>query len=804
MQAFTNSYNRKDAKDAQDWEIVPTDCSWRMPYKAGLWTFSGHEDPAGGGKSPSRQFRGSMFQRSFPLRPTALKGRLSSKDARCDSDTSLNLELAGIQGALVSLVSYERAVGFQYEAFPNIEPRELDTFAPLDLSNRGLDEDVTQIHKEQWNELLEDLMRTPLAETPETDDSSDMDGADILHYSTSTLSSMDLSSSEGSIESLGMPATPKAKSHHRVEIKSGSPTGSIIGGSDYHTLSPGRLLNASASSFIPGFSSHFTINEEPLQFPSLQDAPTLSTNPKSPSFTNFSFPTLNPSSSLTASVQAAKSKKDSQGLFMEDNGSTTPALLPPFLQEPAQRSSRTRKSRTREIVDRLRSEASPNEESSSASTNLRATVSPNYASYSPSPLPTLEDSDSVIQLRRAVSEDGNVDHQHRPSASTTSFSASVSVSASTSASTSGLSTPDAVEEDDDGWINVARPVSASSAAILAASTSLIHQKEDKSKRTRELFLALTKRRTDSLSSEQWREIVHNAGAKVDSEDVSSLEASISSLPSPPKTPPSKHPELSGWNQGSPPNPGPYMNGWVEHSPIGSPEASLPHTPKSQKEKTPRKDSHHRKKSSAHNFNQVNHTHSHSTTWTRGPSAGPHLPLAHLQHHPHPHVHLQQHPHAHLHVHQHHQHQHVPMGQFPPTSSPVYPTQPMMSHTPSASTTVAPGPYFFPAYQTVGVGMPVGIAVPIGSSLAASPIAYQSAQYGVMQPAHGYPMVAPPVTGVYASSPSTLPGGYSHMRVNQSKPSTLTSINANVTSMPMPVPVGAGYAGMGATRGKGTW
>ena len=128
--------------------------------------------------------------------------------------------------------------------------------------------------------------------------------------------------------------------------------------------SPSRSLNASASSFIPTSTT-------PVKFlsdyvPSSRFSRAVSSPSPTPTYSNFTFP------SLDASIQSLPSlpftlKKDDQGFYTQvppsppaDQTSTSSrtqrsstSLLPPFLADP---SRRTRKaSKTREIVDQLRS-----------------------------------------------------------------------------------------------------------------------------------------------------------------------------------------------------------------------------------------------------------------------------------------------------------------------------------------------------------------------------------------------------------------------------------------------------------------
>ncbi len=735
--------------EEQDWVIVPTDW-WRTPYNSVSWIHL--HNPAGGKRS---QYRGSLFLRPLPLRTvtSAQKRPSYSKERRRDDDDiTLNIDLVGVKGALESVVKYERNVGFYVETSSGIQPHELEPFLALDLLSRVIEEEDTRIHKERWNELLEDLMHSPLQEINDSDESSEL-GASCssvgdLIQSTSTLSSLDFTSSECSVESQAMPSTPKAKSslHHDVEIKDLSPTGSLSGGD--HSFS--RSLSASASSFIPSLSFQPYLNEESVQFPSLKDSLTVSAN-----LSNFTFPTLNVPVSSFISVPSVKLRKDSDGFFTEESPNTTPtSLLPPFLQESSHRSNRTRKSRTREIVDRLRSESVPNEEGGSPNQTLWNGISPKYASYSPSPL--LDDFalEKHTTPRRSVSEDGssNHRHQHWPSLSTTSLSASGSASTSVSVTTSRFSTPEA--EDDDGWIDVTRP------------THLASSPSEKSKRTRELFLALTRRRTDSLSSEG----VISPNLAIEISDAcreADIILSESSLPSP-KTPcankeSTKTVPIPSHSAVS----GAVASGWIERP---SPRDSFS---KTQKEKTSKKEALHRRKSSAHNhnFNSLGQ----SPSWGRGST---------FQHPP-PHPLNQGQP----------QH-HLQLTSFPPAPIPSHTHSQVLSHPhphPLSLPSNAAGPTGATPMSYVFGPYPVAIPVTVPMTSVPYPAAYN-----VMHVPTPYAM---PITQPYITPPAT---SYGQVHVNSISTMKRPAVNMNTTGIPMPVPVGTGY---GDTRGKissGSW
>ena len=499
-------------QEEDEWEIITADW-WRTAFISVPWTYVPSDTAKG---KPLRQlFHGSLFAglSQCPRR------NIYSDDVlfKSSENDTLNPELVGVCGAMAAVTSYEKDVGFSYSTYPTIEPHELDLFTRVDLSI-DIDENDLLTGRQRWKELVDDLMNGEIFENSNTDN-------DL------TLSSVDFSSSDGSIDSFFMPSTPKAKHVFTdVDVKLSSPNGSIDDiNSEFNSSDflPGKSLNAAASSFVPTICSH---SSEADHFPPLVDA-SKSSSPKL-SFTTFTFPTLNSSS------QPVRLIKDEQGFFTEvqkepSNPRSEPAkLLPPFLQESSPHRNRHRKSRTREIVDRLRSTMSMDNSSTTTTAQFPFSngieLSQKNSSHSYSSLPADR---SFMTPRLSVSEDGD-----RPS---------------------GLSTP----SEDDGWV--------SQPNILPPR----HSKARRSRETRELFLALTRRRTDSLSSE-------NLKTLLDSTYDFSNELPLPITSTPPSPSPQTPPPLTS------------NDGWIEGN-------ILP-LPKSQKKsKSSSRESHRRKKSSTY-------------------------------------------------------------------------------------------------------------------------------------------------------------------------------------------------------------
>jgi hypothetical protein len=500
-------------QEEDEWEIITADW-WRTAFISVPWTYVPSDVTKG--KSLPQQFRGSLFAGLSQC----TSQNIYSDDVICkfsENDT-LNPELVGVCGAMAAVTSYEDDVGFSYSTCPTIEPHELDLFTRVDLSI-DIDENDLLTGRQRWKELVDDLMNGEIFDNANTDN-------DL------TLSSMDLSSSDGSIDSFPMPSTPKAKHIFTdIEVKVSSPNGSNIDDSgfdnpDFFPL--GKSLNAAASSFVPTFcsQSYEAVNFPPLVDASKSSSPTLS-------FATFTFPTLNSSSQPQPTIRL---KKDEEGFFTEvQKESSNPVgkaaeLLPPFLQESSPHRNRPRKSRTREIVDRLRSTTSLDGRTTTTQFPLSNGIelSQKYASHSSSPL--LRDG-SLMMPRLSVSEDGD--------------------------RRSGLSTP----SEDDGWVSQPNTLSPR------------HNKATRTRETRELFLALTRRRTDSLSSE-------NLKALLDSTYDSSNEFPLPNVSTPPSPSPQTPPPLT------------FNDGWIESN-------NLPLSKSQKKSKSSSRESHRRKKSSTH-------------------------------------------------------------------------------------------------------------------------------------------------------------------------------------------------------------
>lgn len=425
------------AKEEDGWQIVTRRTNrWRTPFGSVSWSYSTTPKLR---SAKHRQFNGSLFLR---LNPSDASN--SGGDQMVSStDVTLNPDLCGVRIASEALCIYEANVGFHYSPFPDLQ---LNRSLP-DLSV-GIDEGDVLRGKEQWGGLVERLGGVALdeggsyEESEPGNESGESSPSSSLHRSTSTLSSVD---SDLSTDSISFPSTPKAKNSDAiVHIKDSSPNSSTYS----ECSSPVRPLNASASSFIPSFIKP---KIEPISFPPLPPFPSPTSSPSPPpTFVNFTFPTLD-----VPPLLPVKIKKDEQGFYSEVKSPSLPTqsqkpsidLLPPFLQERRKAPA----SKTRAMVERLRS--------SNQSEDITEMTREDGRRTSHCSSPSLPFYNLRFPQEKSTAPETGGDHEAGVSSSS-------------------------LEEDEEGWINLSGATSASP--------------EAKAQRTRDLFLALTRRRSDSL------------------------------------------------------------------------------------------------------------------------------------------------------------------------------------------------------------------------------------------------------------------------------------------------------------------
>lgn len=457
--------HKLDTVQEEGWHIISDDW-WYTLYDSIPWTFP--QEITGGVATNSSPFCGSLFgTRSASCPSQAFSGRRRNTCNTPTGDLTLRCDLSGVQCALDTIATYEADVGIiSGEVMSDVGRRRID------ISVEVAEEEVAR-GRMIWNEYVETLMddSDSMSKGDVVDDELSL--GDVTRVSSPTSSQGGLHRSTSTLSSVDL--TDSDLSFKSTSLPS-TPKGrshesmveindaSPLKGSKSQGIYPGRPLNACASSFVPTFSK---ANAEPftLSTPTGQ----LRNSTRQTAFVNFTFPSLE-----VPPLPTVKIKKDEQGFYSEaEVAAPVPqtqraacTFLPLFLQDASRR--RAPASKTRAMVDRLRSA--------------------HNHSHSPSPNPPLYDM-NLFDERVSVSEDD------RPR-------------------NSGMSSPSSQEEDEDGWINLAEVDNSS--------------QESKARRTRDLFLALTRRRSDSTPP--------NQNVEDTIEDHPELEIPMTSSPSPSPSP----------------------------------------------------------------------------------------------------------------------------------------------------------------------------------------------------------------------------------------------------------------------------
>ncbi|KAF7290113.1 Glycoside hydrolase family 31 protein [Mycena chlorophos] len=327
----------------------------RIDYARVSWAYAGEAD----GPQP---LRGLFFAPGPHDRHAELEKVVDDGDG--DSGR-LNVDLVGFKGALDVLEPYEVSVGFYWPE------------APARLSNGDHHVADAKAKAKEWDELVQDLtggFDFSVGATPAeaiSDDDSTSTSALSVHRSTSTHSSMDLTDSDRSVSSIPMPSTPRAsrRSYANILVKNGS-SPSRSRDSD---RSPMRL-NAGASIFVPSPAKpkpKQPTDADPISFPTLNP----SSRAPSPSFNAaFVFPSLDVH---VPPIPSVKITKDDQGFYSEVTSSqpraTPTPVVPQFLQERPRRST---SSKTRAMVDKLKSSGPQQQQQQRPQLQLSALMKP--------------------------------------------------------------------------------------------------------------------------------------------------------------------------------------------------------------------------------------------------------------------------------------------------------------------------------------------------------------------------------------------------------------------------------------------
>lgn len=200
-----------------DWEIVPRDKWWHTPFSSVSWAY--HPKVQIRHKSKfhptTTQFRGPLFLTETRGTRAVAGGRYTKRLSSASSSSSplpkvlssspstrtlrkagahriaeqaereegpgeggevdeglLNPDLTGVKTALDAISLYENDVGFHYSPFPDLDLVPRPVVAPLVDLSRHIDEKDVQASKDQWDEMLEDLMNGPAFENTTDSDES--------------------------------------------------------------------------------------------------------------------------------------------------------------------------------------------------------------------------------------------------------------------------------------------------------------------------------------------------------------------------------------------------------------------------------------------------------------------------------------------------------------------------------------------------------------------------------------------------------------------------------------------------------
>ena len=330
---MTSKINRPHENKGDQWELVEGDW-WRTFFNRVSWTYP----PSQGSPSrrPSKRTTLLRLSRASQL----LKASLSRYPLNWPSDITtpmtdeLNRDLVGVRVVEEVLRSYESSSGFDmFERFLHL----FHLGWVLDDEHCILDGTPSEEYREQWEEDLRNLFEESFKRLPEElslqDLSSDhgeerlkdlspywdscLDNSSTLDDLIRSLESADLTDSELSADSDPLPITPRARHH------SSSPVSAC-------SLRP---LSATASSFVP----------TPAKYHS-PESMSPSPSPSPPVLDIINFPTLR------QTILPAPKKDD-----RECKSRTKRPSVPSFLADKVD----ARKSKTRQIVDKMKSAHDP-------------------------------------------------------------------------------------------------------------------------------------------------------------------------------------------------------------------------------------------------------------------------------------------------------------------------------------------------------------------------------------------------------------------------------------------------------------
>lgn len=317
---------------AADGRQAPSSNWWHAPVSSTSWAYEPEKASPDFAFAKPPHYHFSLFNERTPehqdedvsvddVSDVLSKWNLASNGRIADEDDALNEELIGVKSASELLKAYESTVGFDCSPWPC--PSQSGTEKAERLYN-DVSESEVQLGKEQWDEMVENLIgRTSLQELLK-------EGTAERRLVPSNACENHSTSSTTSVDYFSRPSTPK----------------------------PFRL-NPSASSFVPLGSPISTLSSSSCGSTS---------SDSSDSLVLFSFPSPTPSfppptnnkiahQEYVNSLPARSRTTSSDSSSVVSNERPSSNFLPPFLFEPTnQRRRGPRSSRTRAIVDQLRSQ----------------------------------------------------------------------------------------------------------------------------------------------------------------------------------------------------------------------------------------------------------------------------------------------------------------------------------------------------------------------------------------------------------------------------------------------------------------
>ncbi|KAF9446146.1 hypothetical protein P691DRAFT_225369 [Macrolepiota fuliginosa MF-IS2] len=323
-----NHQNEPTPAVEDEWEIVSANW-WHTPFTSVSWSYEPEKAPQGIVCAKPPHYHLSLYNQpdQGPFQKEGNAGEISRTPGEWHSasscrivgeDNQLSEELIGVKDASDVMKMYEKAVGFDYSPCPEscLEDADKKTEPHPQVSEMDV-----KMGKQRWDELVGDLLGGVSLQDL-------LEEAREKPMSTRQPFGRQLTLPGTRVDYFSRPSTPK----------------------------PFRL-NPSASSFVPlgsptstfSSSSYSSISSESSDRSGLFSFPLL----------NSSLPLPTPNKDLQGYMNSLPSRSRTASSDSSTAGNDRPSsnFLPPFLFEPAnQRRRPARTSRTRAIVDQLRSQ----------------------------------------------------------------------------------------------------------------------------------------------------------------------------------------------------------------------------------------------------------------------------------------------------------------------------------------------------------------------------------------------------------------------------------------------------------------